>query len=145
MTLFCHDHQYKPLLIELLTIIIKHCEPLRYVFILMHYNYGEVRLDGPLTALQDTYVVPGHGAGGRFRSRVMSDGKTNLLFVLRDYVVPAMRQYINISVAELQVQVMVDRSYKENVSIPTHWRMVAERIRLDVMKTESINEKNGEM
>eukprot|EP00435_Cladocopium_sp_Y103_P046105 s188_g13.t1 len=28
-----------------------------YVFILMHYNYGEVRLDGPLTALQDTYVV----------------------------------------------------------------------------------------
>jgi hypothetical protein len=23
----------------------------------MHYNYGEVRLDGPLTALQDTYVV----------------------------------------------------------------------------------------
>eukprot|EP00434_Breviolum_minutum_P004549 symbB.v1.2.004012.t1/scaffold225.1/size261367/13 len=28
-----------------------------YVFILMHYNYGEVRIDGPLTALQDTYVV----------------------------------------------------------------------------------------
>ena len=23
----------------------------------MHYNYGEVRIDGPLTALQDTYVV----------------------------------------------------------------------------------------
>lgn len=30
---------------------------IRYVFILMHYNYGEVRIDGPLTALQDTYVV----------------------------------------------------------------------------------------
>ena len=34
---------------------------LRYVFILMHYNYGEVRLDGPFTALQDTYVVAGRG------------------------------------------------------------------------------------